>query len=142
MDNPYSPPRTNVEPAPSIDAGNLARLEKIRTGQRFVIVAILLYFGAAAVSALLDDAMSLMAVTMISLVILVLSVAMIVMALLGLFGMWSGLGTAMVYRIVMVLLLFLPLVGLLVLASSSARATKRLRANGYRVGLLGAGAQT
>lgn len=142
MDNPYSPPIANVERLPAIGTEELAQLEKIRSGQRLVVWAMLLYFGLGALSVLVGEGTSLVAIITMTVLGLAFLIAMIALALIGLLRIWSGLGTAVIFRILLFLLLFVPLVGLLVLASSSARATKRLRANGYRVGLLGAGPRT
>lgn len=135
MDNPYSPPLANVERPLAGNAEVLARLEKVRTGQRLVIWAMLLYFALGALS-LLPLSVSLMRLLVLPAMVAVL--VMIVQSFVGLFRIWSGLGTPMAFRIILGVLLFVPLIGLLILASSSARATKQLRQHGYRVGLLGA----
>jgi hypothetical protein len=140
MNNPYSPPLSNVERSPARNAEEFVRLEKIRTGQRLVVWAMLLYFGIGALSVLGKDNPATAA--LIGLLTLAMLLPMIVLAFMGLFRMWSGFGTPVAYRIILAILMFVPLIGLLVLASSSSRATKRLRQHGYRVGLLGAGART
>lgn len=136
--NPYSPPQANLEQPKTHTAAERERLEKVRTGQRLVIWSILLYFGMGALSALSgsDPALA----SLLGLLILVMVVAMFIMSFMGLFRMWSGLDTPMVYRVLMFLFMFVPLIGLLILVRSSAQATKMLKENGYRVGLLGAAA--
>lgn len=138
MDNPYSPPLAGVEQPSTGDTDLRLRLEKIRSGQRLVIWAILLYF---AIGALFQLPSSLSSMRFIVLPGIVAVLVMIVQSFVGLFRIWSGLGTPMAFRIILGVLLFVPLIGLLILASSSARATKYLRQHGYRVGLLGARAQ-
>jgi hypothetical protein len=134
--NPYSPPLSNVEQTKTHTAVERERLEKVRTGQRLVIWSILLYFGMGALSILSGNAPAL--ANLLDLLIVAMLVAMFVMSFMGMFRMWSGLGTPLIYRVVMFLLMLVPLIGLLILVRSSAKATKTLKENGYRVGLLGA----
>ncbi len=136
MENPYSPPLANVERPLAGNAEVIARLEKVRTGQRLVIWAMLLYFSLGALSLL---PLSLSSMRLLLLPAMVAVLVMIVQSFVGLFRIWSGLGMPMAFRIILGVLLFVPLIGLLILATSSARATKHLRQHGYRVGLLGAG---
>lgn len=136
MDNPYSPPLANVEHASAGNAEVLARLEKVRTGQRLVIWAMVLYFAMGALWLL---PLGLFSLRVIALPAMAEMFVVIVQSLLGVVRMWSGFETPIAYRIIMAALLFVPMVGLLILAGSSARATKSLRQHGYRVGLLGAG---
>lgn len=136
--NPYSPPQANIEQTGTHTAAERERLEKVRTGQRLVIWSILLYFGMGALSALSgsDPGMA----SLLGLLIVAMVVAMFVMSFMGLFRMWSGLDTPMIYRVLMLVFMFVPLIGLLILVRSSSQATKMLQQNGYRVGLLGAAA--
>lgn len=138
MSNPYSPPLARVAADSPADALQGERLEKIRTGQRLVVWAMLMYFAIGALSLL---PLSVSSMRLLFLPAMVAVLVMIVQSFVGLFRMWSGLGTPMAYRIIMALLMFVPLIGLLILAGSSARATKHLHQHGYRVGLLGARAR-
>ena len=72
------------------------------------------------------------------LLVLLIGALLLGMGFIGVYRIARGLGCPMWLRVLLLLLLFIPLVGLLVLASLNARATRRLRDAGYQVGLLGA----
>ena len=59
-------------------------------------------------------------------------------SLYGIFKLAGGLGYAMIFRIILVILMLVPLVNLATLLILNSRATNALRVAGYKVGLLGA----
>jgi hypothetical protein len=122
MENPYRSPNavvtTRERPNPELD--------DVVSGQKLVIYAILLYF----VAALLRTAFGPIA--------LLAFVACLVMSWIGLYRIGRGLAYPMWGRIVLLVLMLVPLVGLLVLVMLSSRATSRMKKAGYSVGLLGA----
>jgi hypothetical protein len=67
-----------------------------------------------------------------------ISLALIILAIVGIIRLSSGLGYGLGARILIVLSLFIPLVGLIVLLVLNSRATNVLRSAGYKVGLMGA----
>ena len=117
---------TPTTPATVLD--DLA-LEKIRSGQRLIMFAILaniiclwvstgnqvLYFIAALIPA--------------------------AMAIVGLMRLASGFKYGWVIKFLLVILQFIPLLNIITLVVLSSRATTALRAAGYMVGLLGAAAR-
>lgn len=120
--NPYAPPQTDVEPPPIAEPG----IERVASAQKLIIYSILAYFAAMAVRALLGP------------VGLVVLLAALVMGLVGTFKLCSGLGYSLPAKVILLVLMFVPLVSVLVLLILNRKATERLRAAGYRVGLLGA----
>jgi len=60
------------------------------------------------------------------------------MSFVGMFRLAGGLGYSTAVKILLVVLLLVPLVGLITLLVLNSRATKALQAAGYKVGLLGA----
>ena len=61
-----------------------------------------------------------------------------ILGIIGIVRLASGFNYS-VFRIILLIIgMIIPLVGLLILLSLNARATKELRASGYKVGLLGA----
>ena len=57
---------------------------------------------------------------------------------MGILRISSGLGYGTGTKVILVILMFVPLVGLITLLVLNAKATNRLREAGYKVGLLGA----
>lgn len=101
-------------------------IENVASGQKLIIYAILVYFLTIGLRAAFGDIAGLV------------SIVAIVMSLVGVFRLASGLGYSTGAKVVLVILLVVPLVGLIVLLVLNSRATKALRGEGYKVGLLGA----
>ena len=122
MENPYQSPRAALQDRekPSSSLGDVA------SGQKLVIYAILLYFLAAALR------------TAVGSIALLAMLVCLGMSWTGIYRIARGLDYPMWGRIVLLVLMLVPLVGLLVLVMLSSRATSRLRQAGYAVGLLGA----
>ena len=125
MENPYQSPSANLA-APIRRNRNDRSLDDVAYGQKKVIYAILLYFTAA-FSAQLLGPIALLAV-----------IFCIPLSWAGIYQMGRGLGYAIWLRILLLVAMLIPLVGLLLLIALSSRATNRLREAGYKVGLLGA----
>jgi hypothetical protein len=106
-------------------------LENLRSGQRLVIVGILLNLVAILLRIIPPDN---------ALLIIggLLGVAAIVISIVGLLRMGAGLGVHLVWRIFLCILMIVPLINLLILFIMNSRATKQLTQNGYKVGFLGA----
>ena len=104
------------------------RFERIARGQKFIMVGMLLQIAVVAPL----SAIGAMGVASL------LLVAAFVICLIGLHRVASGLGFAIWKEVLLAVMLIIPLISLIVLATVSARATKTLRAAGYRVGLFGA----
>jgi hypothetical protein len=138
MSTPYDPPKSQIVDVRAPDE----RAEKVRTGQRLVIWAILLYFGIAAISAIVNTTQSPALSIIFAAITLIGVIAIFVMSLMGIFRIWSGLQTSVPVRVLLLFLLLIPLIGLLTLIAINGRATKFLRQHGYRVGFLGAAPQS
>lgn len=120
MNNPYQSPQSRVVEAVDAD------IEAIAGGQKLVIYAILVYFLAVAAQVAIGQL-----ALLIALVSLGLSIA-------GIIKLSAGMKFSTAIQIMCVVLMFVPLVGLLMLLVLNSKATARLQAAGYRVGLLGA----
>ncbi|MDI9238910.1 hypothetical protein QLQ15_08280 [Lysobacter sp. LF1] len=121
MENPYQSPNASVV---TRERGN-DLLDDVVGGQKQAIWAMLLYVAAGVLR------IGLAPMAMLALLCLLMS-------WMGIYRMGRGLGYPLWLRIVLIVLMLVPLVGLLVLVSLSARATSRLRKAGYSVGLMGA----
>lgn len=124
--NPYQAPAAEI----SDPVESSAVLEQIKGGQKLVIYALLAYIAAMFMRGAGLEPFSLIA-----------ALGALVMGLIGVYRLSVGLSYSMVVRVIFLILLFVPLVGLLVMLRLNANATTRLRTAGYRVGLLGASRQ-
>ena len=122
MENPYQSPKAVVD----VREQRSSSLGDVASGQKLVIYAILLYFLAAALRTVVGPAA------------LLALLACLVMSWTGIYKIARGLDYPVGWRIVLLVLMLIPLVGLLVLVVLSSKATGRLRKAGYSVGLLGA----
>lgn len=122
MQNPYQAPQAVVAEPFVADAA----IERVASAQKLIIYAIFGYFAAVALQAFLGPVAAL------------LLVLVVCAALMGTFRLCTGLGFSMVSRVILLVLMFVPLVSLVVLLVLNAKATGKLRAAGYHVGLLGA----
>lgn len=126
MANPYEAPKADLDDDDSQDRAQLATLA---SGQKLVIYAILLNLGLNVLA---------FAAPQLGVVVGLAGVVVIVMSIVGVVRMARGLGQHVVVTVLLCVLMIVPCVNLLVLVSLSSRATGRLRAGGYEVGLLGA----
>ncbi len=101
-------------------------IEKVASGQKLIIYAILVNFLTIGLMAAFGDIAGLV------------GIVAIVMSFIGMFRLASGLGYSTATKIFLLVLLVVPLVGLITLLVLNSRATKALREAGYKVGLLGA----
>jgi len=109
-------------------APDVPSIEKVASGQKLIIYAILVNFLTAALVAAFGN------IEIAGL----LGIAAIVMALIGMFRLAGGLGYSTAVKIILLVLLIIPLISLITLLVLNSRATKALRGAGYKVGLLGA----
>ena len=140
--NPYSPPKAEVRDVfdPGIDE---ERLERLRSGQKLAIYAILIYLVSifvqtgvrGAVHGPSSGAQGLVMAT--TLLLLAGSVAALIMSLMGVWKMGYGLGVGTILRVVMLIFMIVPFINILLLLVVNARATRKLRQAGYKVGFLG-----
>ena len=120
--NPYEAPKATVG---GVDASE--DTEKVRSGQKMLIYAILLNFVNFALQAAGTPLLGLL-----------VALTALVMSLVGIFRVASGMGFGIAVKILLVILMFVPLVNLITLLILNSRATKLLREAGYTVGLMGA----
>lgn len=107
-------------------ASGAQRIEKVASGQKLIIYAILVNFLTIGLVAVFGDIAGLVAIVAI------------VMSFVGMFRLAGGLGYSTAAKVLLVVLLVVPLVGVITLLVLNSRATKALREAGYKVGLLGA----
>lgn len=125
--DPYAPPQADLATAPRSDASR-AKVLAAAEGQRYaslLIVVSMLFVGissGAKASALL---------------MLPLQLGYLVLMAIVIYRAMRALSSTTV-AVIMALLSWVPLVNLVFLVMISSRATKLLRANGFKVGLLGA----
>ncbi|MDR2112792.1 MAG: hypothetical protein LBQ62_06815 [Candidatus Accumulibacter sp.] len=123
--NPYSPPSSTVADAEDsfID---LDRHNRIAAGQRMMVFAVLVSLLAMPLRAVTGE------------FTLAISIVTAILAVVGVVRLTRGLGHSVPVCILCAILMIVPLLNLIVMLILNARATRRLRAAGYRVGLLGA----
>lgn len=119
--DPYATPEVYLDTS-SIDheAPDIAR------GQRMIIYAILVNILASVLQVAVHPLFSLLALVSL------------VMAFMGIFRLGTVLGDSILLKLLLCLVMLVPLVNLIVLVILSTKATSRLRAAGYEVGLMGA----
>lgn len=114
------------------------RAEKVARGQKTVIYALLLNIAVVAMLAVpgpdLSDGMAVL-VTVASLLLRVVAFGM---GIYGILTIGTGLGWSALAKVGTIILLILPLVNLITLLVVNGKATRLLKAAGYKVGLAGA----
>jgi hypothetical protein len=113
-----------------------AAIEKIRSGQRFILFSILLNLLVVAIAFLVPRIDFLVAI--FGIINLIAILTSVILAIVGIIRLSSGLGYGIAARILMIISMFIPFVSLIVLFILSNKATPLLRSAGYKVGLLGA----
>jgi hypothetical protein len=121
--------RLSPPPPPPAPPRASAALEDVAAGQRWVIGALALYLGAAALRMTNEDAWF---------VFLPVALVSVALGIVGLLRMSSGLGYSRATMAFLVVLAFVPLAGFVMLAMVNDKATRTLRAGGYKVGFFGA----
>jgi len=104
----------------------IERLNRVASGQRLVIFALLASIAAVGLQAFIGD------------IAVVATLAASILAIVGVVRLAGGLGSSGVARFLYAVLMLVPLVNLILMVILSSRATKALREGGYRVGFLGA----
>jgi hypothetical protein len=123
--NPYAPPRT--EPVAVPTGGRIyPKIELVASGQRMIIIAILLNVATVALRVAVGPAVG------------ILGIATVILSLAGVFRVATGLEIGMTARVLLLVSMLVPLANLIALVFLNSRATRALRDSGYRVGLLGA----
>lgn len=123
----YAAPKSFVADVQTVGEVDLTRLNRVASGQRIVIVSLIVALAAIAVQAYVSPSAGLM--------MNLLSTA------LGIFGavrLDGGLNGSVLSRVLYTIVLLLPLINLVIMLSLSHRATKALRASGYKDGFFGA----
>ena len=134
--NPYSPPKAEVRDVfdPGIDE---ERLQSLRSGQKLAIYAILVYFATIIMQAGLGSGPGRGLLAASGFVLMIGGLAALIMSLMGVWKMGYGLGIGAILRVVMLISMIVPLINILLLLVVNARATRKLRQAGYKVGFLG-----
>jgi hypothetical protein len=126
--NPYAPPEARIADPVEQGAGDILLLNRIASGQRLLVVAVLVSFVS---SAFPDSGVG-----------AIVAIVSGIIAIVGAVRLSAALGNPVWARVVSGLLMIVPLANLITMLVLSSRATRRLRAGGYRVGLLGAKQKT
>ena len=136
--NPYSPPKAEVRDVFDLEMDE-ERLERLRFGQKLAIYAILIYLVTLVVQLSLAGAAHNPGVLMAASGLLLIAggFAALVMSFMGVWKMGYGLGVGAILRVVMLIFLIVPFINILLLLIVNARATRKLRQAGYKVGFLG-----
>jgi hypothetical protein len=124
--NPYTPPSARVADMEQDDPESIESLNRIARGQRQVMFALLAQIVASIIAG---------AVPQVGLLLLI---GAFIYSVIALVQLTSALGMSILARVLLCLALVTPLISLLVLAVLSSRASRRLRAGGFRIGFLGA----
>jgi hypothetical protein len=101
-------------------------LEKVASGQKFIIYAILGNFLTMFIQAYFGD------------IAIIVALIVLIVGITGVVKLVSGFGSHIAIKVLLVICMFIPLINLITLLILSTRATKALKAGGYNVGLLGA----
>jgi hypothetical protein len=125
--NPYAPPKSHVADAVDDPAVDFTRMNRVASGQRLIIVALIASFAAGSIQASVNP----LAGVFVGLIAAVMSIV-------GVLRIDGGLNGSVLSRILYVVAMLLPLINLIIMVTLSMRATKALRAAGYEVGFLGA----
>ena len=120
--NPYQTPKTESK---DIDSEKLL-IERVASGQKLIIYAILINIIATILQIAVNPLFGL------------LGLVSLVMSIIGVIKLATGLGSSLIAKIIYVVLMIIPLINLITLLILNSQATKVLRANGYKVGLMGA----
>jgi hypothetical protein len=121
--NPYQAPKAGVA---AVGDADVERLNRVASAQRLIIVALLVAIGSVALQAA-SPVLGLIA-----------SLGGSVVAIIGVVRLSGALGSAIIVRILYAIAMIIPLLNLLIMVLLSMRATRELRAGGYKVGFLGA----
>lgn len=127
----YAPPRANLDAPADTAAFDHAQLERLRTGQRLVILAIIISFLVYPLGAVLSPEVA-------GVASLVLSLANVVLIVVGMWRLSLGHGYGTLVAVIFCVMGIVPLLGLVLMIGLSISATGKLRKAGYKVGLLGA----
>ena len=123
------PPAPPVPPAPpqappATEAGG--PIEDTAIGQKFILYGILVYIVAIVLQVAVDPIFGLVAL------------GTVVLGIVGLLKLSDGMGWSTGVKVLLIVLLFVPLAALIMLALVNGKATEKLKAAGYKVGLMGA----
>ncbi len=124
--NPYSPPTAPVTDMAHGGQESIESLNRIARGQRQVMFALLAQIAASILARASPQ------------IGLLLLIAALIYAVVALVRLTSALGISVASRVLLCIGLVIPLISLLILAVLSSRASRRLRAGGFRIGFFGA----
>ena len=124
--NPYTPPSARVADVADGGLESIESLNRIAHGQRQVMFALLAQIAASVLARALPQIGPL------------LLIAAFIYSVVAVVRLTSALGISVVPRVLLSIGLLVPLINLVVLAVLSSRASRRLRAGGFRIGFLGA----
>ncbi len=124
--NPYAAPKAKVSDAPLAGAMDDERLQRVASGQRLMIMSIVVSFLSIPLQQVLGQ------------IALAVGLVSSIVAILGAVKLASGLGHAVFARVLWGIAMIIPLVNLICMLVLSSKATRVLRAGGWTVGFFGA----
>jgi len=120
--NPYQAPDGVIS---NSEIGEVA-IEQVARGQKLIIYAILI------------NIISIILQIVIHPIIGFVGLISLALSIIGIIKLATGLGSSVLAKIIYIILMIIPLVNLITLLVLNSRATRELRAAGYKVGLMGA----
>ena len=124
--NPYQAPTASLNDADPSDI----LIERVASGQKLIIYAIVINILATVLQLAIHPILGL------------LGLVSLVMAVIGVIKLTAGLSASVISKVIYVILMFVPVINLITLLILNSRATRELRAKGYKVGLMGASKPT
>ena len=111
-------------------ANKSVTIERVATGQKLMIYALLVYLFSAVLKAVFGEVGGALG-----------GITGLILSLVGLFYLGSGMGYPLGVIFILFVLMILPVINLITMLILNSRATKALRAADYKVGLFGASRQ-
>jgi len=124
--NPYAAPKARVADLDRLDAEEWERLRRVASGQRLLIYALLASLGSLALQMRFGSSAW------------GVGVAASVLAIFGAVRLAGGLGRGWISRTIYAIVMLVPFLNMIIMATLSSQGTQALRKAGVRVGLLGA----
>jgi hypothetical protein len=129
--NPYAAPQADVADVVQAEAVDIRRMNRVASAQKFVIYSLLAALAATGIRSLVGSEVGLL-----------LGVLVTILMMVGAVRLDGALNGSILSRILYALTMLLPLISLIIMFTLSLRASKELKAAGYKVGLLGADARS
>jgi len=124
--NPYAAPKAKVSDTPVSGALDDELLRRVASGQRLMIMSIVVSFLSISLQQMLGP------------IALLIGLVSSIVAIVGAVRLADGLGHAVFARVLWAIAMLIPVVNLICMLILSSKATRVLRAGGWTVGFFGA----